>query len=399
VVPGGAGDESGGCWASARSSVQAAVDAAALSGEEVWVAAGRYPLAAPLELRNGSVVLGGFTGTESMASQRDPQTRVTVFDGQDAVQVVRMVDIVAARLDGVSVAHGSVAATNKMGGAGILISGCQYCTVATCRILHNRASLAVGATSCEGGGVLLKYSTSCQITDCLFTDNQATYGTSLSILYAAGTLVNACRFAGECHVGGRGVVRVNGSGPTYQNCVFTGNRVFWGSAIYSAQDQVFVNCTACFTWNETQNGALHVFSPLTIRNNILAFNHPEAIREMNEQADPVLANNLFHGQGVADYFDFDGTHYLTGASQINVSTVPNNASGNVDGDPLFACCPVQDNGTWTTAPAYDRDCARTKLVDDSATFIPGELKGCFLNPDNNDTWSYGTVSIVSSTTV
>jgi len=203
VVPGGAGDESGGCWASARSSVQAAVDAAALSGEEVWVAAGRYPLAAPIELRNGSVVLGGFTGTESMASQRDPQTRVTVFDGQDAVQVVRMVDIVAARLDGVSVAHGSVAATNKMGGAGILISGCQYCTVATCRILHNRASLAVGATSCDGGRVLLKYSTGCQITDCLFTDNHATYGTSLSILYATETLVNACRFAGERHVGGK----------------------------------------------------------------------------------------------------------------------------------------------------------------------------------------------------
>lgn len=47
VVPGGAGDESGGSWANARADVQTAVDAAALPGEEVWVAGGRYEVTAP----------------------------------------------------------------------------------------------------------------------------------------------------------------------------------------------------------------------------------------------------------------------------------------------------------------------------------------------------------------
>ena len=384
VVPGGAGDQTGGSWANARADVQTAVDAASLPGEEVWVAAGRYAVAAPVVLRNGSVVLGGFAGTEGDASLRDWDANVTVLDGQSATQIVRMVGIASARLDGFSVAHGALAATNKMGGAGILISRSEACTVANCRILHNALTLANGATSCEGGGVLLKDSANCVITNCLFTGNQATYGTSLSILYAPGTVISACRFAGEWYAG-RGVVRVNGDGPAYQNCVFTGNQVLWGSFIYSAQAQTAINCTVCFTANSTDCGAIHVFSPLVIRNNMFAFNHPQAVWEMNTAADPAVENNLFYGQTMADYFDFDGTNYLTGAAQINTSTVPDKASGNLDGDPRFVRCPAQDNGTWTAALAYDQNRTRTTLVNTNAAFRSGTLKGRFLNPDTAET--------------
>lgn len=81
VVPGGSGSQTGASWAHAHASVQAAVDAAVLPGEEVWVAAGRYALDATLTLRTDSVVLGGFHGTETSASQRDWKTQVTVLDG------------------------------------------------------------------------------------------------------------------------------------------------------------------------------------------------------------------------------------------------------------------------------------------------------------------------------
>ncbi|MDD4016900.1 MAG: right-handed parallel beta-helix repeat-containing protein, partial [Kiritimatiellae bacterium] len=385
VVPGGAGDQTGGSWANARADVQAAVDAAALPGEEVWVAAGRYAVSAPVALRSGSVVLGGFAGTEGAVSLRDWDANVTVLDGQSATQIVRMVDIASARLDGFSVAHGRAAATNKMGGAGILINRGESCTVAHCRILHNVLTLVKGATACEGGGVLLKDSLNCTVTKCLFTGNEATYGASLSILYAPGTVIDACRFAGNWYASGQGLVRVNGDGVKYQNCVFSGNYMRYGSFIYSAQAQTAVNCTVCFTGNATDSGAIHAFSPLTIRNNILAFNHPEAVWEMNANADPSVENNLFYGQTMADYFDFDGTNYLAGADAVNTHTVPDNSSGNVDGDPRFVRCPAQDDGIWTAVPAYDQNRTQTTLVNTSTAFRPGALKGLFLNPDTAET--------------
>lgn len=114
VVPGGAGDRSGSSWANARVDVQAAVDAAALPGEEVWVAAGRYELTEPVALRSGSVMLGGFARTESAASQRNWDANVTLLNGQDTTRVVSMESISSGRTAELVVTCGDVAATNGM---------------------------------------------------------------------------------------------------------------------------------------------------------------------------------------------------------------------------------------------------------------------------------------------
>jgi len=385
VVPGGAGDQTGGSWANARADVQTAVDAASLPGEEVWVAAGRYAVAAPVALRNGSVVLGGFTGTEGDASLRDWDANVTVLDGQSATQVVRMVGIASARFDGLSVAHGFIATTNKMGGAGILIDHSESCAVANCKILHNSLTLSQGATSCEGGGAYVNYSPNTVIENCLFTGNQSMNGISISIMHSLGTVINGCRFIGEWDTAANGVLRVNGDGPKYQNCVFSGNYAKDGAFIYSAQVQTVINCTACFTRNTANYGTVHVFSSFVFRNNILAYNNPIAIGEINASADPAVENNLFYGQTVADYYEFDKTTNLTGAAQINTNTVPDKASGNVDGDPRFVRCPAQDDGTWTAVLAYDQNRTQTTLVNTNTAFRPGTLKGRFLNPDTAET--------------
>lgn len=82
------GANHGANWANAFTSFQAALDAAAPCSE-VWVAAGTYlptPIAtqrdAAFHLRGNVSVYGGFAGTETMPSQRDPLSNRTILSGR-----------------------------------------------------------------------------------------------------------------------------------------------------------------------------------------------------------------------------------------------------------------------------------------------------------------------------
>ena len=75
-------------WATAFSTIQAAIDAAdRQGGGEVWVAAGTYyPTSghdreATFQLRGGVALYGGFAGTESRLDQRDVLHAVSILSG------------------------------------------------------------------------------------------------------------------------------------------------------------------------------------------------------------------------------------------------------------------------------------------------------------------------------
>ena len=77
-----------GCWANGTvfTDLQPAL-AASGSGDELWVAAGTYKPTADTDrtksflMKNGVGIYGGFAGTETMRSQRDPSANVTVLSG------------------------------------------------------------------------------------------------------------------------------------------------------------------------------------------------------------------------------------------------------------------------------------------------------------------------------
>ena len=78
-------------WTNAYKILQNALDAA-VSGDQVWVAEGAYyPDAGQnhinndrtetFQLINGVAIYGGFAGTETLLSQRDPAANLTILSG------------------------------------------------------------------------------------------------------------------------------------------------------------------------------------------------------------------------------------------------------------------------------------------------------------------------------
>ena len=88
----GAGD--GSAWADAFTDLQPALEAA-LSGDQIWVAAGTYtpslesdpddPRSASFQMKNGVAIYGGFAGGETELEQRDWVNNPTILSGDIGV--------------------------------------------------------------------------------------------------------------------------------------------------------------------------------------------------------------------------------------------------------------------------------------------------------------------------
>ncbi|HWZ86999.1 MAG TPA: hypothetical protein VN032_12405, partial [Thermoanaerobaculia bacterium] len=80
------GANNGSSWANAYVSLQSGLTAAG-SSDEIWVAAATYKPTATIDrtisfaLKNGVGVYGGFNGTETQRSQRNPAVNVTILSG------------------------------------------------------------------------------------------------------------------------------------------------------------------------------------------------------------------------------------------------------------------------------------------------------------------------------
>jgi len=108
------GSGSGRSWTNAHTDLQAALEAAS-SGDEIWVSTGTYsPGSAPedtFEMKNCVRIYGGFAGTETRRSQRDPAVSITVLSGGNNNYHVVTADTGvgnSALLDGLTVTGGKL---------------------------------------------------------------------------------------------------------------------------------------------------------------------------------------------------------------------------------------------------------------------------------------------------
>ena len=178
------GANDGSSWQNAYTSLPLAL-VAAVSSDEIWVAAGTYKptatttRAVSFALKNGVGVYGGFAGNEASRAERNPAVNVTILSGDigaagtatdNSLHVVTADSTVtaAAVLDGFTITGGYAdgAAPDNLG-AGLRGSNASL-MIAHCVFTGNTASDRGGAVRMEGGNASFQ--------DCTFTGNSAGVG-------------------------------------------------------------------------------------------------------------------------------------------------------------------------------------------------------------------------------
>ena len=177
VSKAGADANDGLTWATAKLTVQAGLNAA-VSGDEVWVAAGTYVEC--ITLKNGVALYGGFAGNETELTQRNWGTNATILDGNQAGSVVTVPAgaTPATRIDGFTIRNGSTSGS----GGGINCSGSS--TIRNNTITGNSANH-------DGGGIFCNLFSYPTIANNTITGNIAdAKGGGIFCLAASPTVVN-----------------------------------------------------------------------------------------------------------------------------------------------------------------------------------------------------------------
>ncbi len=270
VRPGGAGSGDGSSWMNAMDDVQAAISTAvqARGGvQEIWVAAGTYRpnrgVTNPLFVRtisfrlvNGVAIYGGFSGSETLLSQRNVALNPTILSGDigligdpsdNSYHVVSGSDLnAAAVLDGFQIRDGNAdGAGFPHDGGGGMLNICGNPTIRNCTFVNNRGGYG-GAVRNERGGQP-------RFVDCAFTGNVASvHGGGMSN-HASHPRVEGCSFTANVAPNYGAVMNDAGSAAEFTACSFSNHANPWGAAFGNfGSSPTLTGCT--FSNNAATNG-------------------------------------------------------------------------------------------------------------------------------------------------
>ena len=335
------GLETGTSWADAFTDLQTAIYEAN-AGDTIWVAQGSYepfldtlglippvPKSRHFWLKNGVVIYGGFDGSETSLSQRDPVNRKAtlegeVIPGQFAEQVLKVYSSIdsTAVLDGFIIQNGkSVDTSTSKNGSGVLLYG----DAGFYNVLFRN-----NVTENQGGAVYAQNSSSIFV-NCRFQSNQVTNydGAACNLVYSDIKMYNcvfdsnqAARFGGAIttvesdllvqngtffgNSGGSNIFQFSTSGDIrLKNCIFDANTspVVMGSSggvatfvdgLMPMNNSWLILCPTCI-------GATPTFANLGAGDYSLA----QGSRGIDEALNAVPVNN---------YNDYAGNPRLVGSS-------------------------------------------------------------------------------------
>ena len=319
----GAGDCSN--WTNACT-LQTAITTA-VSGDEIWVAAGTHnPTTgtdrwATFHLKDGVTVYGGFAGMETARNERNPATNVTTLSGDlngDDVgftnnsENVYNVVIGAnnATLDGFTITAGNA----DIGNGGGMVNNGRSPTLINLIFTGNHALL--------GAGMMNKNNSNPELTNVTFSGNIAEDGgggmdnnnqsspTLTNVTFTSNT-VNETNGGG-----GGGMENQNNSNPTLTNVTFSGNSSAdsgGGMFNYSGSSLTLANVT--FSNNTAQyGGGLYDSSSNPTLTNVTFDGNmatgdagPSGGGMFNDQSSPILTNVTFsNNNATGSDSDVDG---------------------------------------------------------------------------------------------
>ncbi len=263
VKPDGIGDCSS--WANACMLQTALTNA--VSGDEIWVAAGTHKptvgtdRSATFQLKNGVVLYGGFAGTETVLTQRNPKVNVTILSGDlngDDVGLTNNSENVyhvvygasGATLDGFTIRGGNANSSWPDDYGGGMYNGYASPTITNVTFDGNWGIKGGGignyyssptitnvtfiGNSGNSGGGIYNYHGSLTLTDVTFSSNSATSGGGMaSYLSDDPLLLTNVTFNANSASNGGGIWNSWVYDFSLKNGTFSGNSADYGGGIYS----------------------------------------------------------------------------------------------------------------------------------------------------------------------
>lgn len=363
------GADTGLSWADAHPTLQEAL-ADAVSGDEIWVAAGVYypdegggavnnDQSSTFTLLNGVEIYGGFAGSETIRSQRDWVTNVTVLSGDidqndttDSNFIVTDVANIAgsnayhvvtgggsweiAVLDGFTITAGNADGVYPDDSGGGMFNISSSPTLGNTSLSGNHATLS-------GGGMYNNNGSNPVLTNVSFEANKAdSTGGGMYLILSSPILVNVY-FTGNQAVAGGGLYGYQ-SNPMLTDVTFNDNQADLGGGMYNINNSAPVLDGVRFIGNQAAHGG--------------------GLYNSNNSSSPMLSNVVFSGnqadQGGGMY------DYLSNSTLINVSFTGNKATTNGGG--MYS---IQSSPTLT----------HTTLWNNQAGILGSEIyNGGGLNP-------------------
>lgn len=313
VDPAGDDGKDGASWATAKRTLQGAINAASTLGGEIWAKQGTYATNATLSI--GVSIYGGFAGTETARSQRfDPRLHPSVLDGGASGAVLSVPSGIASTtaIDGFTITNGS-----SGNGGGIYVLSASV-------VIRNNIVTRNTATG-YGGGIYV-------------TGDAPVISNNTVIGNASGT------FAGGIYLGGT-------SARVADNTIARNSSAFGGGLFQEgAGAPVVVNNTIVENAGLNDGGAMYTRNDFVLANNIIAFNTTGV---QGETAFTLANHNLYFGNTNGD---------LPG--------LPASGAGDVSADPQIVRDQYGNYHIQPTSPA--RNAGSNAVVLTGDTDIDGQ---------------------------
>lgn len=286
----------------------------AQSGDQVWVAQGTYKPTTSADrtisfkLKSGLAIYGGFAGTETLLSQRNPAGNVTVLSGDIGTPGVPTDNsyhvVYVLKTDNTAVLDGFTVTGGYANGDSALNNGAGLYSYLSSALIKNIIFLN-NTTAGKGGGVY-SYESSGTFTNVAFTNNAAGVaggGMFNSISDSTLTDVTFIGNSAGLHGGGMYIIACT---PVITNATFTGNSAAeHGGAILhtDAADSVITNTT--FTSNTAGRfgGAVSNFSssPSFTHVTFVGNDGPAGGAMYNQFGAPILTDVVFQNNTAEKY--------------------------------------------------------------------------------------------------
>ena len=338
-------------WSTAFTELQDAL-AVANSGDEIWVATGVYTpglsQSDTFSLTSGVALYGGFAATETLRTERDWETNLTILsgdiagddstdgnsivtdtaniNGSNSYHVVSVNGVTTAItettvLDGFTITAGHASGSNPHNNGAGMYNFVSSPTLANLTFIGNMAD--------SGGGLYNTVISSPSLTNVTFSGNTASSngGGMVNFDDSFPTLTRVIFSGNTAGSHGGGMYSNNGSSSSLTNAIFSGNTAGSnGGAIYSnSGDPTLTNVTFNENSAGQNGGALYnIYNFATLDNVILWGN------TASSSGSQIYTHSTFAS------YEINHSLMQDGDGGSNSGTAFSTGSGNINSDPLFA---------------------------------------------------------------